>query len=148
MRLFLLPVSTRQSLIYCAKVVEQLPPGAKAKSSDKIGTKIAAQWAAWEKKPSGFQKQVAVYGSKLLQRIPYQEWALKSLPPATAKQLQSLESEKSQVECLYPARLRDAAGVRAALKQLASERQSFHRRRMWQTAAIAPFMLPFAFVPM
>lgn len=147
MRLFLLPVSTRQSLIYCAKAVEQLPPGTKSKPTDKIGNKIAAQWAAWEKKPSGFQKQVTVYGSRLLRRIPYQEWALKSLPPATAKQLQSLENENTQVECLYPARLLDAAGLRETLEQLAVERQSFHRKRMWQAAAITPLLLPFAFVP-
>jgi cell shape-determining protein MreD len=34
------------------------------------------------------------------------------------------------------------------LKQLAVERQSFHRRRMWQSAVIAPLMLPFALIPM
>lgn len=147
MRLFLLPVSTRQSLIYCERVVEQLPAGAKPKFTDRVLATAATQWAAWETKPSGWQKQVTVYGRQLLQRIPYQEWGLKSIPPANSKRLRALDSE-SKLECLYPARFLDSDKVPTVLKQLAVERQSFHRRRMWQSAVIAPLMLPFALIPM
>jgi hypothetical protein len=147
MRLFLLPVSTRQSLIYCERIVEQLPAGAKPKFTDRVLATAATQWAAWENKPSGWQKQVTVYGRQLLQRIPYQEWGLKSIPPANAKRLRALDSEP-KLECLYPARFLDSDKVPAVLKQLAVERQSFHRRRMWQSAVIAPLMLPFALIPM
>jgi hypothetical protein len=147
MRLFLLPVSTRQSLIYCERLVEQLPAGAKPKFTDRVLATAATQWAAWENKPSGWQKQVTVYGRQLLQRIPYQEWGLKSIPPANAKRLRALDSEP-KLECLYPARFLDSDKVHTVLKQLAVERQSFHRRRMWQSAVIAPLMLPFALIPM
>ena len=147
MRLFLLPVSTRQSLIYCERIVEQLPAGAKPKLTDRVLATAATQWAAWENKPSGWQKQVTVYGRQLLQRIPYQEWGLKSIPPANSKRLRALDSEP-KLECLYPARFLDSEKVPTVLKQLAVERQSFHRRRMWQSAVIAPLMLPFALIPM
>ena len=147
MRLFLLPVSTRQSLIYCERIVEQLPAGARPKFTDRIFATAATQWAAWENKPSGWQKQVTVYGRQFLQRIPYQEWGLKSIPPANSKRLRALISE-TKLECLYPARFLDSEKVPTVLKQLAVERQSFHRRRMWQSAVIAPLMLPFALIPM
>lgn len=147
MRLFLLPVSTRQSLIYCERAIAQLPVGAKPKFTDRVSQKVATQWATWDEKPSGWQKQVTVYGSKLLQRIPYQEWALKGIPPANAKRLQALDSQPT-LECLYPARFLDSDKVQTVLKQLAVERQSFHWRRMWQSAVMAPLMLPFLIIPM
>lgn len=147
MRLFLLPVSTRQSLIYCERIVEQLPAGARPKFTDRVLATAASQWAAWENKPSGWQKQVTVYGRQILKRIPYQEWGLKSIPPANSKRLRALNSEP-KLECLYPARFLDSEKVPKVLKQLAVERQSFHRRRMWQSAVIAPLMLPFALIPM
>lgn len=147
MRLFLLPISTRQPLIYCERIVPQHPAGTKPKFADRFLTTAATQWAAWESKPSSWQKQVTVYGRQLLQRIPYQEWGLKSIPPANAKRLRALDSEP-RLTCLYPARFLDSDKVQTVLKQLAVDRQSFHRRRMWQSAAVAPLMLPFALIPM
>lgn len=107
MRILLLPVSTRQSVLYCPR----LNPAALSASSaaatttttttsstsaasaaaatatpapsyiDRITAKANSTWLEWEKKESGWQKRVATYGNQLLKRLPYQEYGLKSIPP-------------------------------------------------------------------
>ncbi|KAK4998333.1 hypothetical protein LTR66_002421 [Elasticomyces elasticus] len=152
MRLFLLPISTRQTLIYCERVIEQQPAGATPSLFGRIAAKASKTategWAEWEAKPKGWKKQVTVYGNQLLRQISHQEWALKGIPPLTAKRLTQLGEGQPKVECLYPARVLHASRVEGVLEQLATERQPFHRKRMWQSAAVAPLMLPFALIPM
>lgn len=149
MRLFLLPVSTRQTLIYCDQMIQTAPLG--STTSPSVFNRVAAKakktaitgWAEWEAKPKGWQKQVTVYGNQLLRQIPYQEWALKGIPPLTSAGLRD-----TKVKCLYPASVLPASQVQGVIAQLAMERQAFHRKWMWQSAAVAPFMLPFALIPM
>ncbi|KAK3398820.1 mitochondrial K+-H+ exchange-related-domain-containing protein [Sordaria brevicollis] len=126
MRLYLLPISTRRTLLYCQKLqppsasasaaitassssgsgpggAASPPPTTKQKQSwgDYIQTKAALTWASWEKKESGWQKSVVSYGNHLLRKLPYEEWALKSVPPLTKarqKQLEMLVAEQAQKE--------------------------------------------------
>ncbi|KAH0539139.1 hypothetical protein FGG08_004311 [Glutinoglossum americanum] len=83
MRLFLLPISTKRALIYCEKS-SKLPTDRKT-LLDKATTKAAQIWLQWEKSNKKWQKTVTEYGNKAFQRIPFEEWGLKSIPPLSPR---------------------------------------------------------------
>lgn len=146
MRLFLLPISTRRTLIYCERVQEQLH-GAKPPLQERVINKASQKWATWEKAEKGWQKQVTVYGNSLFKRIPYEEWGLKSIPPATKKRIEDINNGKIKFECLYPGAFVKEQKVPQILKALATERQALHRKNMWTSIAWMPITLPFTLVP-
>jgi hypothetical protein len=151
MRIFLLPISTRRTLIYCERVQENLT-GANAQKpplSERAIQRATQLWATWEKAEKGWQKQVTVYGNQLFKRIPYEEWGLKSFPPATKQRLGSIEAdgEQHQYECLYPGSFMKGRNITDVLRQLAVERQALHRRRMWWSIGLMPISAPFTLVP-
>ncbi|KAK3954043.1 mitochondrial K+-H+ exchange-related-domain-containing protein [Pseudoneurospora amorphoporcata] len=191
MRLYLLPISTRRTLLYCQKLQ---PPSASAASSitagsssttttkqkqswgDYIQTKAALTWASWEKKESGWQKSVVGYGNHLLRKLPYEEWALKSVPPLTKarqRQLEALVQEQAQeqggfkmeseeaekggkrgkvdigkVEVVYPAGLITEERVPRILHKLATEREGHHKKWFWYCLVGMPVTLPIGILPL
>ncbi|PIB00017.1 hypothetical protein CB0940_03656 [Cercospora beticola] len=148
MRLFLLPVSTRRTLIYCERVQEAATgAGTKPPLQERIITKAATTWANWEKAEKGWQKQTTVYANKLFRRIPFEEWGLKTIPPATKQRIADIDQGNLQVECLYPGAFLNGSKVPEILKRLATERQVLHRKRIWQSIALMPVVAPFALVP-
>ena len=147
MRLFLLPISTRRTLIYCERVQQQLAPGQKAPLSERVINRAADTWAKWERAEKGWQKQLTVQGNRLFRRIPYQEWGLKTIPPATRKRLEDADNGKLKVECLYPGAFLNGSKVPETLRVLATERQALHRKRMWNSLLWMPVTIPFAAIP-
>ncbi len=146
MRLFLLPISTRQSFIYCQRRNLQLSE--KATFLDRAATKGANIWTSWEKKESGWQKKVTSYGNKLFQRLPYAEWGLKSIPPLNARRKQDEIEGKEQVRIEYPGSNIDAREVRDALHLLGSkDRQRFHTKWLWGSIVGMPISAPVALLP-
>ncbi|EPE09877.1 protein (fungal and plant) [Ophiostoma piceae UAMH 11346] len=88
MRLFLLPVSSRRTLLYCERL-EQAGQQAKASMSviDKATVKAAKLWSEWEHKPAGtWQHRIVSSGNAGLRRIAFEEWGLKSVPPLSSRQ--------------------------------------------------------------
>ena len=148
MRLFLLPISTRQTLIYCERVQQQLAPGQKPPISERILSKASETWAQWERAEKGWQKRLTIEGNRLLRRIPYAEWGLKSIPPATKKRLEDVDNGKIKFECLYPGSFMSRGKVPEILKALATDRQGLHRKRMWNSLLWMPITIPFAAIPM
>lgn len=148
MRLFLLPISTRRTLIYCERVAPSLAPGAsKPPIADRIITKSSQVWTNWEKAEKGWQKKVTEYGNALFRRIPFEEWGLKTLPPATKGKLEEVEGGKLGFECLFPGKFLEGSRVGGVLERLASERQGLHKRKLWTSVAWMPVTIPFAAVP-
>ena len=148
MRLFLLPISTRRTLIYCERVQQEIVSGQKPPISERIINKATATWANWERAESGWQKQLTVQGNRLLRRIPYEEWGLKSIPPASKKRLEDADNGKLKLECLYPSAFLKGSKVPEILKSLATERQALHRKRMINSILLMPISAPFAIIPM
>ncbi|KAK1811106.1 hypothetical protein LTR12_014538 [Friedmanniomyces endolithicus] len=147
MRIFLLPISTRQTLIYCERVPYTPKPGQKRPLTEWAVDKAATTWAGFEKADKGWRKQLTYYGNQLFKRIPYQEWGLKSFPPATKAQLEEIDKGGLAFECLYPGSFMKGRNATELLKALATERQAFHRRSMWTSMAMLPITIPFALVP-
>lgn len=146
MRLFLLPISTRQSLIYCQRLNLQL--SGKTTILDKVTTKGANIWLDWEKKESGWQKKVTSYGNKLFQRLPYAEWGLKSIPPLSARRKREEVDGKEEVRIEYPAAIMASEEVQSTLLKLGSkERQRFHTKWLWGSIIGMPISAPLALLP-
>lgn len=148
MRLFLLPVSTRRSLIYCEKLHEK---AAKDRTLlEKVTIKASETWVAWEKDEKAignWKKKVTFYGNQALKRIPFEEWGLKTLPALTAQRKQSIIDGKEKYEVLFPGRYLKQERVPGILEKLAKERQSMHRSKMIWSVIIMPFTAPFALIP-
>ena len=146
MRLFLLPVSTRRTLIYCQRL--NVTTTEQKTYLDKGTAWAAKTWAKWEKKESGWQKKVVEYGNQALKRIPYEEWGLKSIPPLSARRKSEELSCKEKVELSFPTTLIPEAEVSNVLRKLATERQSLHKRKMMWSFVAMPITAPVALVPM
>jgi hypothetical protein len=148
MRLFLLPISTRRSLMYCEKLHDKAP--ADRSLYDKLTNKANETWAAWEKDEKAigdWKRKVTFYGNQALKRIPYEEWGLKTIPPLTEKRKQDIIDGKAKYEVLFPARYLPKERVPGILEALAKERQGMHRSKLIWSVIIMPFTAPFMLVP-
>ncbi|KAI0189329.1 mitochondrial K+-H+ exchange-related-domain-containing protein [Xylaria flabelliformis] len=145
MRLFLLPISTRRTLLYCHKL--QALPSENQSIVDKITLRAAKLWAGWEKKESGWQKSVVRYGNRALRRIPYEEWGLKSVPTLSARRRQEEAIGKERHLVIFPTSIISAARAPEILQTLATEREGLHRTRMIWCFVGMPISAPFALVP-
>lgn len=148
MRLFLLPISTRRSLLYCEKLHERAP--ADRTIFDKISIKANETWAAWEKDekaPGNWKRKVTFYGNQALKRIPFEEWGLKTIPALSAKRKQDILDGKANYEVMFPGRYLRSERVPRILEQLAKERQNMHRTKLIWSVVIMPFTAPFMLVP-
>ncbi|KIX05735.1 uncharacterized protein Z518_03707 [Rhinocladiella mackenziei CBS 650.93] len=145
MRLFLLPLTTRQALIYCRRA-EQKSSG-NVKIVDRLTKKAAETWADWEAADGGWRKQLVKYGNQGLQRIPYQEWALKSFPPSNPKLQAEQIAENKKFDVIYPGNVMKPEDVPKVLGRLARERKQLHWNRFLGSMVAMPFTIPFTLVP-
>jgi len=148
MRLFLLPISTRRSLVYAEKLHEKAP--ADRSLYDKLTIKANETWSAWEKDEKAiwdWKKKVTFYGNQALKRIPYEEWGLKTIPALSRKRKQDIIDGKAKYEVLFPERYLPQSRVPGILEQLAKERQGMHRSKLIWSVIIMPFTAPFMLVP-
>ncbi len=145
MRLYLLPISTRRTLLYAQRL--HTPAAGKQTWSDWIQAKAARTWSGWEKKEKGWQKAVVGYGNQLLRRIPYEEWGLKSVPPLSQRRKQGELQGSERVEVVYPKSLLPMDKVPKILGALATEREALHKRRLIWCFVGMPITAPIALIP-
>lgn len=145
MRLFLLPVSTRRSLIYGQTVTKQVSKN--LSYADKVTHKAAQTWAQWEEAEKGWKKWLVTWGNAVQKRIPFEEWGLKSIPPLNERRRAEVIQQDKKVDLLFPGNAIKPDKVLSVLSKLATERQDLHRRRMWWSIIIAPFTAPVALLP-
>lgn len=146
MRLYLLPISTRRTLLYCQRL-EVAGGSGKQSLSERIQEKAAKTWANWEKKDKGWQKTVVQYGNYALRRIPYEEWGLKSVPPLSDRRKTEKLNGSDRVEVVFPQTLIPKERVPGVLKTLATEREGLHRRKLIWCLIGMPITAPVALIP-
>lgn len=144
MRLFLVPISKKRAFVYCrsTKLLK------KDSYLDRITAKAAETWGKWEQADRGWRKSLVSYGHRVLQRIPYEEWGLKSIPPLNAQRQVDQSGTKQKVEVAFPGNAIKQDKVLGTLRKLATERQDLHRRRMWWSIILAPLTAPVALIPL
>jgi hypothetical protein len=145
MRLYLLPISTKRTLLYCQKL--NVPATEKQTWADWVQAKAARTWSEWEKKDNGWQKKVVGYGNYALRRIPYEEWGLKSVPPLSQRRRQVEMKGTEKVEVVYPKTLLAMDRVPKILETLATEREALHKRRLIWCFIGMPLSAPVALIP-
>lgn len=146
MRLYLLPISTRRTLLYCHQV--DVAKSETPTWSKRAQSKAAQIWAGWEKQEKGWKKSVVNYGNYALRRIPYEEWGLKSVPPLSERRRMEELNGTDKVEVVYPESLIRPDKVTGMLEKLATERESLHRRKLLWCFAGIPLTAPIALIPM
>lgn len=146
MRVFLLPISTRRTLLYAHRLNVEAAQQSQG-LLDKVQNKAAQTWAGWEQKDSGWQKTIVNYGNQALRRIPYEEWGLKSVPPLSTKRRDDELKGSDKVEVFYPQSLVSPAKVTDMLHKLSTEREGLHRQRLIWCLIGMPISAPFALVP-
>ena len=145
MRLVLLPISTKRTLLYCIRTNTSTPgrPGL----ADRVSAKAASLWASWEHRDSGWQRKVVDYGNHALRRVPYQEWGLKSVPPLSKRRRSDELARKEKVELEFPGSLIGAREAEGVLRRLGTEREALHRMRFLWCLAGMPITIPVALIP-
>lgn len=146
MRLLLLPISTRRTLIYCQRL--EVTSTKDQGWLDKGTARAANLWASWEKKESGWQRKVVDYGNQALKRIPYEEWGLKSIPPLSSVRKENELLGKEKVEVVFPETLIPKDSVLSIVRTLGTERKGLHKQRLIWSIVGMPLVAPFALVPM
>ncbi|KIW73649.1 hypothetical protein PV04_01748 [Phialophora macrospora] len=144
-KIILLPLTTRQALVYCQKAIEK--PTGKPSIADRITQKAAETWARWETAKTGWRKTLVYYGNQGLQRIPYQEWGLKSFPPSNPKLQAEQITEGKKFDVVYPSNVMHKEDVPKVLARLARERKQLHWNRFIGSMVAMPICIPFALVP-
>ncbi|KAK3319255.1 mitochondrial K+-H+ exchange-related-domain-containing protein [Apodospora peruviana] len=145
MRLYLLPISTRRTLLYCQKL--NAATTEQTTWADRIQSKVIRTWADWEKKDKGWQKKVVSYGNYAFRRIPYEEWGLKSVPPLSQRRKQVELNGTDMVEVVYPKSMLAMDKVPKVLQTLATEREALHRKRLIWCVVGMPITAPVALIP-
>jgi hypothetical protein len=147
MRLYLLPVSTRRTLLYGTRL--NTASSAHDRSYIDRGADYAARkWAQWEKMERGWQRKVVDYGNHAFRRIPYEEWGLKSVPPLSARRRDEELRGSDKVELVFPPAAIPEHKAEGVLRTLATERQALHRQRLLWCFVGMPITAPLGLVPM
>ncbi|KAE8355040.1 mitochondrial K+-H+ exchange-related-domain-containing protein [Aspergillus coremiiformis] len=146
MRLFIIPISTRQVLIYARPLRRE---HAKVLSfTDRITTKAAKIWAKWEEAEKGWKKHLVSWGNRVQQRIPYEEWGLKSIPSLNAQRRLDKSYGSKKVDVLFPGNAIKSEKLKSILHKIATERQDLHRKRMWGSFIASPLTAPIGLIPL
>ncbi|BCR97170.1 mitochondrial K+-H+ exchange-related family protein [Aspergillus luchuensis] len=146
MRLFVIPISTRQALIYARPL--RRGPSQKPSIHDRVIQKAAETWAKWEEADKGWKKHLVSWGNRVQQRIPYQEWGLKSIPSLAAVRRLDESYGAKKVDVLFPGNAIRPEKLQKMLQAIATERQDLHRRRMWLSLLATPLTAPVGLIPL
>jgi Mitochondrial K+-H+ exchange-related len=146
MRLYLLPISTRRTLLYCKRL--NVTTTEKTGLVDKVTSRAAKIWTNWETQGASWQKRIVGWGNSAFRRIAFEEWGLKSVPPLSARRKDAELKGDEKIELVFPSSVIPIHKVEGVLAKLGTEREALHRRRLIWCCIGIPITLPFALVPL
>ncbi|GAA6059136.1 hypothetical protein JCM10212_003883 [Sporobolomyces blumeae] len=131
----------------------------------KATDKAADMWAGLGKgKEGGWKKRSYDFGERMMDKIEYEEWALKAIDTTLAPKpwkrhtsahastsdspaKQDASGRNEPVELLFPPSLLEPTPLLDALKTQLEHREPHHRKAMWKCLLVAPLTTPFALLP-
>lgn len=115
---------------------------------DRVINKASKTWLSFEEAKSGWKKHLVGWGNKMIDRIDYREHSLKSVLPEASynRYYPGFAEQKHPVALNHPSRIQKQ-DVLEGLQVLADEGYPRHRQKMIQSIVLAPFMIPFAIIP-
>ncbi|RPA86078.1 hypothetical protein BJ508DRAFT_322224 [Ascobolus immersus RN42] len=121
----------------------------------------AQTWLSFEQAPSGWKKSLTTWGNSVVARIPFEEWSLRSIPPASYRKAQLAAQKKSdlntaveetadnKVVLLYPKAIIHGgeSAILKRLEEVTAERLGVHKKSLVWNVVGMPIVAPFALVP-
>ena len=161
---FVAQTASRAAEEAAAEAVANQKDGAKASQLPFMTRMLNKASAFWidlgrtdQKSTFDWKRRTYVVGERLMDRIEYQEWALKGIDPAMgphllsgqAKELTAEQSDSgipklNHVPLLYPSSLLEPERLLKSLKNLTDHRTPHHYRRFWYCVVGMPITIPFA----
>ncbi|KAL8277591.1 hypothetical protein RQP46_010023 [Phenoliferia psychrophenolica] len=134
------------------------PPPSAVKTADlsyasRATNKAADVWSQLGQANEGSWKRKAyMQGERFMDRIEYEEWALKAIDPALSPTPWSTpgtpkEGDDGKVTLLYPPSMLSEGPLLDALKAQLAHREPHHKSAMIKCLVGAPLTFPFAIVP-
>ncbi|KAF9646219.1 hypothetical protein BDM02DRAFT_3100221 [Thelephora ganbajun] len=118
--------------------VDQGNPSLISRATDKV----ASIWANWGKaKPGTWRIKVFNYGERLVDRLDFEELALKSLDPSLGPKITSPRT----IPLLYPQHVITSPLLN--LQTLVDKRAPRHKRGAWFWLLVSPLTAPFMLIP-
>ncbi|KAH9890109.1 mitochondrial K+-H+ exchange-related-domain-containing protein [Cubamyces lactineus] len=129
------------------------PDNRKSTWSKWIVAKASDLWAGLGKAPEGnWKRRAFLYGERLVDRLDFEELALKSLDPSLGPRLSNIvhtskEKEKAtpQIPLIYPPSA--CTSPLPHIQSLLAKRTPRHKKGFWFWLAISPLTAPFALIP-
>ncbi|SCV74612.1 BQ2448_7641 [Microbotryum intermedium] len=115
-------------------------------------------WEGFGKADEGTWKRRAyVIGAKFMDKIEFEEWALKAIDPALSPKPWAAIKEGSEggaarrqedkVSLIYPSSILKEAELKESLRKQLDHREPLHKKAMYRCILVAPLTFPFAIVP-
>ncbi|KAG6896986.1 hypothetical protein C0992_004766 [Termitomyces sp. T32_za158] len=115
-----------------------------------ITTKAADTWASFGKAEGGWKLKVYQGGERLVDRLDFEELALKGIEPSlgpTITKTEGVKHEKVKIPLLYPPSINSGPATLAELRALVAYRTPRHRKGFYLWMIIAPLTAPFMVIP-
>ncbi|KAI0769812.1 mitochondrial K+-H+ exchange-related-domain-containing protein [Fomes fomentarius] len=114
--------------------------------------KASDLWAGLGKAPEGtWKRRSFLYGERLIDRLEFEELALKSLDPSVGPRLSNIVPHSSKTQEISPIPLVYPPSVCESpiplLKSLVQQRTPRHKKGFWFWLTVSPLTAPFAIVP-
>ncbi|KIL59059.1 hypothetical protein M378DRAFT_169819 [Amanita muscaria Koide BX008] len=117
-----------------------------------VTSKAAETWAGFGKQPKGWKRSIYQTGEKLMDRLDFEELALKSIDPSLGPTITRTPSpsiaESLKVPLLYPPSINTGPETLSDLRALVKYRTPKHKRGFYLWALVAPLTTPFMLIPL
>lgn len=161
MRFILVPLSMKETMVYCQRTNLLPLASTKPRLDDRLAQRATKTWNTWTKSEKNWQRKIVSWANSAMEKISYEEWSLKTIPAKNAflrrtsekKEHVSIEEvEKHQIDTEdivveYPAKMLTTSQVTERLRSLAEKGKSHHNKFFWLSAIGAPLTLPVAALP-